>query len=478
MRRAKFKARHTKIVCTIGPATSPAPMIEKLIKAGMNVARLNLSHSTHEAHTQIIRLARKTSGKLGVNVAVMIDIPGPKYRTGKLSGGQAVLKKGARLSLTTRNIEGNETLVPVNLPTLYQDVRIGDTIFINDGAIQLKVVKKADDEVVCRVTVGGLLTEGRGLVIPGRRTGGPYMTESLKKHVLFAVGQNPDFIALSFVRSVDDVRSVKALLGEKNAGIPVIVKIECGEAVANFDRILENSDGIMVARGDLGVHIPIEKVPLIQKDIIKKCNRAGKPVITATEMLESMVNSARPTRAEVTDVANAIYDGTDAVMLSTETSVGKYPVQSVKMMARIASEVEDSLPYDQILAERGKWLEQKTEDLISYNACLTAHNLGAVAIVAFTQSGTTAGRVSKYRSSVPILAITSSSIVVDRLLLNWGVYPYEMAEATSMDELFISASALSRKVGLAKSGDLIVITGGLPIGVTGTTNLLKVEKVK
>lgn len=478
MRNLKYYRRRTKIVCTIGPATSSAAVIEQLLRAGMNIARLNLSHGTHQEHASRIQAIRKASQRLGINAAILMDLPGPKYRTGNLKGGQAALKKGSRITLTTRQAEGDSTSVSVNLPYLAQDVKAGDTILIDDGAIQLKAQQVEGDEVRCRVTVGGVLTEGRGLVVPGMRTSGSFMTDSLREHILFAIREQPDYLAISFVSAADDVNAVRAILREKGADIPLIAKIEKGEAVNAFDSILSASDGIMVARGDLGVDIPLERVPLVQKDIIRKCNRAGKPVITATQMLESMVNSARPTRAEVTDVANAIFDGTDATMLSAETSLGKYPVQVVTMMSRIAQAAENKLPYEHILAERGGWLEQKTEELISYSACHVAYSLGAKAIVAFTQSGSTAGRVSKYRPRTPILAITPDSIVSRRLLLYWGVRSFQIERLASVDELFAAAARLTCEVGLAKSGDLIVITGGIPIGIAGSTNLLKVERIQ
>jgi len=326
--------------------------------------------------------------------------------------------------------------------------------------------------------VGGLLTERRGLAVPGLRESAPFVTDLLRKHISFAVKQQPDYLAVSFVSSADDVTSVRTILHEYDADIPLIAKIERGVAVDGFDDILAASDGIMVARGDLGVDIPLEKVPLVQKEIIKKCNRAGKPVITATQMLESMINAPWPTRAEVTDVANAIFDGTDAIMLSAETSVGRYPAQAVKMMARIAREAEERLPYQQILLERANWLEQETGELISYSACHTAQSLKAKALVAFTQSGSTAGRVSKYRPRMPIVAITPDDAVAGRLLLRWGVYPFRIAGAASVEELLATGKQLSKELGLAKTGDLIVITGGIPVGVTGSTNLLKVSKVE
>ena len=477
MKRSRFYGRRTKIVCTIGPATSSAVMIERLIRAGMDVARLNLSHGKLSEHARYIQTVRKLSQRLGIEVAVLMDLPGPKCRTGKLKGGQATLKKGAPVVLTPRRVEGDAALVPVNLSSLPQDIKVGDTVLLDDGAMQLKVQGIDGTDVRCRVVVGGLLTEERGLVIPGMHTSGPFITDSLRQSMLFAIKHQPDYLALSFVSSTEDVAGVKAILQENNADIPIIAKIERGEAVRKFDSILQDSDGIMVARGDLGVDIPLERVPLVQKEIIRKCNQAGKPVITATEMLESMVSSARPTRAETTDVANAIFDGTDATMLSAETSIGKYPVQSVRMMAKIAVEAEKKLPYEQMLTDRGSWLEPQTDEIISYNACNTAHSLGAVAIVAFTQSGSTAGRVSKYRPRVPILAITPSNIVSGRLLLRWGVYPLQKDSPSSVDELFITAARLSKDLELSKPGDLIVITAGIPLGETGSTNLLKVHKI-
>ena len=478
MKRSNIFGRRTKIVCTLGPATSSATIMEKLIKAGMNVARFNLSHGTYREHARHIQTVKKLSHRLAIPVAILMDLPGPKYRTGKLKDGQAKLKKGSQVILTTRQVKGDDGVIPINPPTLLQDIKVGDTVLLDDGAMQLKVLEGQDTEVRCKVMVGGILTERRGLVVPGMRTFAPFITDALRECILFAVRQRTDYLALSFVSNAKDITSVRAILHDNDIDIPIIAKIERGVAVDKFDSILATSEGIMVARGDLGVDIPLEKVPLVQKEIIKKCNQAGKPVITATQMMESMMNVPRPTRAEVTDVANAIFDGTDAIMLSAETSIGKYPIQAVKMMAKIAQEAEDKLPYEQILSERGRLLEQKTDELISYNACHTAQSLGAVALVAFTQSGSTAGRVSKCRPRMPILAITPDAVVAKRLVLRWGVYPFQIAKASSVDELFTTAAKLSKELGLAKPGDLVVITGGIPIGVTGSTNLLKVEKVQ
>ena len=477
MKSYSFIRRGTKIVCTIGPATSSPEMIERLIRSGMNVARFNLSHGELSNHACSIRAIRKVSQRLDKNVAILVDLPGPKYRTGALKDDEAVLQKGAKLVLTTRNIIGDATQVSVNLPNLPRDVKTGNTILLADGAMELVVEEIKGTDITCRVTVGGLLTPGRGLVAPGMRTSGPFVTGSIKENIFFAVEQQADFLALSFVNHPDDIAEVRTILNRNKKGMFIIAKIERGAAVRRFDAILQQSDGIMVARGDLGVDIPLERVPLVQKEIIRKCNRAGKPVITATEMLESMVNSLRPTRAETTDVANAIFDGTDAIMLSAETSIGKYPVQAVRMMAKIAVEAEKNLPYEQMLTERGRWLQPQTDELICYNACHTALMLGAAAIVAFTKSGSTAGRVSKYRPKMPILAITPDEIVSRQLMLRWGVHPVRMANVVLIDELIDMGAVLSRDLGIARQGDLIVITGGIPLGVTGTTNLLKVHEI-
>lgn len=477
MKQPEFLKRRTKIVCTIGPATGSASLIERLIRSGMNVARLNLSHGTYDVHARYVQMVRRVSQRLGIQVAILMDLPGPKYRIGRLKHSQAILKKGGRVTFTTRDIEGDATLVPVNLPNLPQDVKVGDTVLLDDGAMQLRVLGKDGGEVECRVIVGGVLTERRGLVVPGMRTSVPFITDTLREHISFSLQQKPEYLAVSFVSSAEDISNVKAILRQHNADIPVIAKIERVQAVNDFNDILSASDGIMVARGDLGVDIPLERVPLIQKEIIQKCNRVGKPVITATQMLESMVSAARPTRAEVTDVANAIFDGTDATMLSAETSVGKYPVQAVRTMAKIARETEKGLSYKYLLAERSVWIERETDELISYSACHTAASLRAVAIVAFTQSGSTARRVSKYRPKVPVLAITPDSLVSGRLLLHWGVYPFHIGEASSLDDLFATGARLAKELGLAKAGDVIVITGGVPIGIAGSTNLLKVEEI-
>ena len=477
MKNPGYYLRRTKIICTIGPASGSLAVMQRLIASGMDIARLNLSHGTLEEHAHHIENVRKLSRRDGVTTAILIDLPGPKYRIGRLSSGQALLKKGSQVKLSPDDVEGASSLLPVTLPNLSRDIKTGDTVILDDGALELKVQGIDRSGVRCRVTIGGLLRQGRGLVVPGMKISVPFLTDQLRQGILFAIGQRPDFLAISFVTGPDDIESVKKIVREHGADIPIIAKIERGEAVANFTSILAACDGIMVARGDLGVEIPLERVPLVQKDLIKRCNRAGKPVITATEMLESMIDAVRPTRAETTDVANAIFDGTDAIMLSAETAIGKYPVQAVRVMASIARASEKKLPYEQLLAERRLWLERETDELISYSACQTAHSLRAAAVVAFTKSGSTAMRISRYRPSVPIIALTPDVSVAGKLLLYWGVRPYVVAVPSSLDQLFALVSTLSRDLGLARPGDLIIIAAGIPIGQAGSTNMLKVQKV-
>jgi pyruvate kinase len=467
----------TKIVCTLGPATTSEKVIEKLIKAGMNVARLNLSHGTFAEHAQFTKTVRALSLRLGIPVGILMDLPGPKYRVAALKGDSVTLKPGAHVTLTTRKIVGDANTVPMTIPYLPKDVRSGDAVLIDDGAMELKVLDTTDTDMKCKVIFGGILTPGRGIVLPGVRSIEPFVTKPLRDNLDFAITQDPDYIALSFVTEANDVTRIKEILREKNSDIPIISKIERRHAVVAFDEILAVSDGIMVARGDMGVNIPLERVPIVQKEIIRKCNQAGKPVITATQMLLSMVNSPRPTRAEVTDVANAIFDGTDAVMLSNETSVGTYPVETVKMMARISHQAESRLALTDLLAERSAWAESQTDELISYNACYTAHRLHAAAIVAFTQSGSTPRRVAKYRPTMPILAITPSRRTYGALLMCWGVQVFLISETVRLMELFSTAAKLVKETGMAKQGDVIVITGGAPVGIAGTTNLLKVENI-
>ncbi len=470
-------SRRTKIICTIGPATESPATVEELIRGGMNLARLNFSHGTHEEQAARIRTIRDVSTALDIPVAIIQDLPGPKVRTGKLKARAATLKAGTAFVLTTRNIVGDEHAVSVSLPGLPDSVDPGDIIFLNDGAIKLEVTGRTGSDVTCRVVVGGLLEPEKGINVPGVNLRVPSQLDTDRNDLLFGIEHGVDFIALSFVRAVNDVLAVKSFLDDRGADIPLIAKIEKWEAWQDIDRIIAAADGLMVARGDLGVEIPLEKVPLVQKEMIRKCNRAGKPVITATQMLESMIESPRPTRAEVTDIANSIFDGTDAIMLSGETAVGRYPLEALRVMTRVALEIEPALAYEKIMAEKGADLEPVTDDAIAYAACHTARQLKAAAIVAFTMSGSTARRVAKYRPGIPILAATPSPTQRRRLLLPWGVYPFEVPDPGSVQDLFAEAVRLCKETGIARHGDLAVVTAGLPIAIPGTTNLLKVERV-
>lgn len=469
--------RRTKIVCTIGPASGSRGMLDRMIKAGMNVARLNLSHGDSVQHAAYLKAVREISEKAGLPVAILMDMPGPKFRVGELKSGQALLKKGAEFVLTTRKISGDENGCSVNLKNLTEDVKPRDLVLVDDGAIQLRVKEVIGRDVRCTVLVGGILKPHKGITVPGMRRSAPFLTEDTMAALKFAAQQKPDFIALSFVNGPEDVIRAREYLARQGAEIPLISKIETRQAVAGFDRILQVSDGIMVARGDMGVELPLPKVPLVQKKIISMCNQAGKPVITATQMLESMISAPRPTRAEVADVANAILDGTDAVMLSAETSVGRYPLQAIRMMVQIARETDPALPFARLLHDKDDVKRPQTDDAISFDACHTAYQLGAKAIIAFTQSGSTALRVSRYRPKAPVLAITPVEAVRHRLALSWGVYSFDVPEPQTVDDLFQRAADLAKETGIARKGDLVVVTAGVPIGVPGSTNLLKVVQI-
>ena len=469
--------RKTKIVCTVGPASKSKKTIESLAKAGMNVVRLNFSYGKFSEHEQVIRDVRAVSRTLNLPIAILLDLPGPKIRTGSLEDGKVTLKEDATFSLVKDNIRGNEQQVSVNYPVFFNDVKAGNTIFINDGAIQLKVTSASKNKVQCKVIVGGVLTENKGVNLPGIKLNMPSTINTNLEQMAFGIEQGVDFFALSFVRSADDIAERRRFLHKMGANIPLIAKVEKHEAVNKIDEIVREADGIMVARGDLGIEMPLAEVPLIQKSIIRKCNNLGKPVIVATQMLESMINMARPTRAEVSDVANAIFDGADAVMLSGETAAGKYPVQAVEMMTKIATETEGALPYEQMLIEKRRHAPAQTDDAISYAACAISQQIGASCIVAYTRTGSTALRVSKYRPKATILAITPEDRIFRRLALSWGIEPYMAKAPRNVDVLFQEAAKLSVKTNLAKSGDLIAVTAGIPMGVTGSTNIIKVHRI-
>jgi pyruvate kinase len=469
--------RRTKIVCTIGPASESVEMLCKIIESGMNVARLNFSHGSHEEHGQRIRNIREAIKVTNKQVAIMLDTKGPEIRTGLLKEGKITLEAGKEITLTTEEISGDENRLSVNYSGLPQDVQPGNTILIDDGLVALEVLKIEGTEIHCKILNGGEISNRKGVNVPGVNINLPAVTEKDISDIKFGIEQGVDFIAASFIRSASDVLEIKKILEEHNADIHIISKIENKQGVDNLDEILEVSDGLMVARGDLGVEIPTEEVPLIQKLMIEKCNKAGKPVITATQMLDSMIRNPRPTRAEASDVANAILDGTDAIMLSGETANGKYPVEAVQTMARIAIKTESALDYDNLVHTRGKSTRQTTTDAISYATCTTAHNLGAAAIITATESGSTARMVSKYRPKSPIIAVTPRAKTLRKLMLMWGVKPVFAPITEGTDSLIEQSINVSLEEGLIKNGDLVVITAGVPVGIPGTTNLLKVEVV-
>ena len=469
----------TKIVCTLGPATESQETIQELIEQGMGVARLNLSHGTLETHAAAIERVRLASKRVGIPVGVMVDVPGSKYRVGPLSPGIVGLKEGERVTLTSRDLIGTQEVIGVAPPGIHRDARVGHPILLDDGLLELVAVDVQGKDVVCEVVRGGRLTERRGVTTPGKAPSQPFPDERTKEGLRFVAEQKPDFVAVSMVTTEDDIHKVREILSEHGLeDVYIISKVERVEALENFDGILKASDAIMVARGDMGVEVPLARVPVIQKDLIARSNEAGKPVITATQMLESMVKSQVPTRAEVADVANAIFDGTDAVMLSGETSVGKYPVDAVKVMAQTALEAEGALPYEAMIREKARQLERQTDDAISYDACRTAYQLNASLIVAFTESGGTAGRVSKYRPMAPILALTPDERVQRRLTLRWGVTPVVVHQLHSVEDFFARGEEEAVKAASLVPGDLVVLVAGLPIGVSGATNLLRVMTIQ
>jgi pyruvate kinase len=465
----------TKIVSTIGPATSSKEMLQRLVVAGMNVARLNLAHDTQADHAARIELIRSVSRKLKTPIGILLDLPGPKIRVGVIRPEPILLKEGSTLVLTERNVVGNEKEVSVKPPGIVRELSRGDPVFLADGTIRLEVHQTRKHEAVCRVVRGGPLLSGKGVNLPGKKLGLKALTRRDVELLHFGLENGADFIGLSFATSQSDVVRAKSIVRQAGFRTWVIAKIETQRGVENFDEIVEKADGIMVARGDLGIEMEVEDVPVIQKRLIKKANAAGKPVVTATQMLESMVSNATPTRAEVTDIANAIIDGTDAVMLSEETAVGKYPFEAVNVMRKVASVTEKSLPYRALLDSRRSLLRAMVQDSISFSACQVAYDLGAGCIVAFTRAGATAHRVSKFRSSVPIIALTYKPRIMNRLSLLWGVYPHQVKKLTTTAEIFAAAKTAATKTKIVQKGDKIVVVCGDPSTLSGTTDLLRVE---
>jgi pyruvate kinase len=467
--------RRTKIVCTIGPSSDSEEMIARLIAAGMSVARLNFSHGTPEYQRDLIRKIKRIRMALNKPVAILQDLQGPKIRIGIIEGGIVQLQPGGEFVLTSDDIAGDANRVSVSLKTLPQELNVGDPVLLADGNIELRVERVIPPNIYCRVIVGGQLSSHKGINLPASQVHVDSLTSKDRNDILIGLEEKVDAVALSFVRKSDDILACRKVITDHDCNVPIIAKIEKHEAVENIDSIVAVSQAIMVARGDLGVEIDLEKVPLVQKEIIQKCNALGKPVITATQMLQRMVDNPRPTRAEATDVANAILDGTDAVMLSDETAAGKYPAEAVMMMDRIARTAEGSL--DQLKFENIP-LGTDTNDAISRASYFIAKEIGAAAIITPTWSGSTACRVSRFRPKQPIIATTTNEAVLHFLSLCWGVIPLPIRSCDSMDEVIKISIDAARSAGYVQSGQHVVITGGVPLHVPGKTNFIKVDRVE
>jgi pyruvate kinase len=470
--------KKTKIVCTIGPASENPEVFKTLVESGLDVARLNFSHGSHEEHLARILMIKKVRAELEKPVAILLDTKGPEIRTGKFAQ-DVELKEGQTFTLTTLDYLGDQDKCQVSYVGLPQDVSVGTNILIDDGLVGMEVVSVTETDIVCRVLNGGTVKSNKGVNVPGVSIQLPAITEKDISDIVFGIDNGIDFVAASFIRKPADVLEIRKVL-EENSGhhVHIISKIENQEGVDNMREILEVSDGIMVARGDLGVEIPTERIPLVQKELIKLCNHAGKPVITATQMLDSMIRNPRPTRAETTDVANAIFDGTDAIMLSGETAAGKYPVEAVRTMAVIAKATEESLDYEALLRSVHKSDEDDNVTFaVSHATCLTALELEASAIMTATSSGFTARKVSKFRPKAPIIAATTSEQVRRKLSLVWGVESISLGKADSTDEIMEKSLKSAQEEGLVEQGDLVILTAGIPVGVAGATNMMKVHLV-
>ena len=471
--------RKTKIICTLGPSTDKDGVLEKLVKEGMNVARFNFSHGLHDEQKGRIDSLKEIRTRLGKPVAALLDTKGPEIRIREFENGKITLKEGQEFTLTAEEIVGNENIVSVTYKELYKDVKPGNSILIDDGLIGLEVKKIKGHDIVCTVINGGVLGNKKGVNLPGVEVNMPFISPKDHDDILFGIKEGYDFIAASFTRTAADVKEIRDIL-EKNGGhdIKIIAKIENQQGVDNIDSIIEAADGIMIARGDMGVEIPPEYVPVIQQKIIQKVYTAGKPVITATQMLDSMISHPRPTRAEATDVANAIFQGTSATMLSGETAAGKYPVQALQMMSRIAEHMEQNIDYNTIFKKTDRNENPDITNAIAHATCLTAIDLKASAILAVTKSGSTAHMMSKHRPGCLIGACTSSERVLRQLNLSWGVYPMLIKEEYSSEILCLRAIEAAQKHKLVKVGDTIVFAGGVPLGIPGRTNLIRVCTVE
>ncbi len=468
--------RRTKIVCTLGPSTDKEEVLRNLMKNGMNVARMNFSHGTHEEQKARLDMVKKLREELNLPVAALLDTKGPEIRIGDVEGGKLELKPGQEFTLTTEEMLGTEKKVTITYKELYKDVEPGDSILIDDGLIGMEVVRIDESDIVCRVKNGGFISNHKGVNVPGVELNMPFVSPKDLADIVFAVEQDYDFIAASFTRTAEDIMEIRKILQEHGGEkIHIIAKLENKQGVKNCEDILRVADGIMIARGDMGVEIPLEEVPVIQKELIRKAMHMGKPVITATQMLDSMMKNPRPTRAETSDVANAIYQGTSAIMLSGETAAGAYPIEAVQTMAKIAERTEQDIDYSREFKPRKLAEAPDVTSAISHATCTTAADLKAAAIVAVSKSGRTVSRIAKYLPVCPIIGCTTDERVYRQLNLLWGVTPVVMEEANTADELFDHAVELAEQKGLIARGELVVIAAGVPVGLSGTTNMMKVQ---
>lgn len=477
--------KKTKIVCTMGPGTNDPEIVRQLIRNGMDIARFNFSHGSHEEQKERMDMLKKLRDEEKAPVAILLDTKGPEIRTGVLKGGQKVtLEAGEEFILTTREIEGDNKKVSITYDGLVDDVQVGSTILIDDGLIGLEVTKKINDEIVCKIVNGGELGERKGVNVPNVPVRLPAITEKDREDIKFGVEQEIDFIAASFVRNAECILEIKAYLRELKAPyVPIIAKIENAEGIQNIDEIIRCADGVMVARGDLGVEIPAEKVPYLQKMLIQKCNDNFKPVITATQMLDSMIRNPRPTRAEVTDVANAVYDGTDAVMLSGETANGKYPVEALQMMVHIVENTEEHLDYEMILRKSEEHRKKSASSALGFATVSTAMNLEAKCIVAPSMSGATARVVSKFKPQTEIIGISPSEEALRRMQIYWGVRPMKSIEVHTTEDICSSAIDLICAKQIAETGDVVVLTAGIPSPVlggrqAGVSNMMRIAVIE
>ena len=471
--------RKTKIICTLGPATEDESVLRRLMQGGMNAARFNFSHCTHEDASKKLEAVTRLREELGLPISTILDTKGPEIRVKTFQNGPVQLRAGDTFTLTTREVEGDEKMVSITYQDLTKDLKAGARVLIDDGLVELRAEEVTDTDIVCTVINGGQVSNHKGINVPGTQLSMPFISEQDRADIIFGIEHGFDYIAASFTRSAKDILAIRNILKEYDChSINIIAKIENMEGVDNIDEILRVVEGIMVARGDMGVEIPLEDVPVLQKQLIQKSYLAGKQVVTATQMLDSMIKNPRPTRAESTDVANAIYDGTSCIMLSGETAAGKYPVEALETMVRIAEKAEESINYIKRFNSRDNSdVAFDVTNAISHATCTTAHDLGAKAIVTVTKGGGTARQLSKFRPLYPIVGCTTQEHVWRQLNLSWGVVPMLIDEVEDTDVLFDRAVDAAERTGLVHSGDLVVITAGVPLGISGTTNMMKVHVV-